>query len=385
MNYEMRTLGTVATYINGRAFKPAEWEITGLPIIRIQNLTDSDAKCNYSSAQHDERFRVRCGDLLFAWSASLGAHIWRGGDAWLNQHIFRVVPNDGIDKMYLYHYLCSVVAELYSKTHGSGMVHITKGPFMATPIPVPPIEEQRRIVAQIEELFSELDNGMETLRKTKQQLAVYRQAVLKDAFNGCEAWDKCCFSDLMSEVRNGYGQKPDDCGNYRILKISAVRPLHLDFSESRLNKTPFSDEDTIAENDILFTRYNGSREYVGVCAAVSALNEPYAYPDKLIKCRPKIQNPIHSKYLAYYMSQGEARKYLRSKIKTTSGQNGIAGADIKKTVVHLPDMSVQTRIVTEIETRLSVCDSIDKTVDTALQQAEAMRQSILKQAFEGSL
>ena len=178
----IKTLGTVATYINGRAFKPTEWEITGLPIIRIQNLTDSTAKYNYSSKQHDERFRVRNSDLLFAWSASLGAHIWRGGDAWLNQHIFRVVPNDGIDKMYLYYYLCSVVAELYSKTHGSGMVHITKGPFMATQIPVPPIDEQKSIVARIEELFSELDNGVETLRKTKQQLAVYRQAVLKDAF-----------------------------------------------------------------------------------------------------------------------------------------------------------------------------------------------------------
>ena len=252
-------------------------------------------------------------------------------------------------------------------------------------VSIPPIPVQEQIVAKIEELFSELDNGVETLRKTKQQLAVYRQAVLKDAFNGCEVWDKHFFSDLMCEVRNGYGQKPDDCGNYRILKISAVRPLCLDFSESRLNKIPFSDEDTIAENDILFTRYNGSREYVGVCAVVPALGEPYAYPDKLIKCRPKIQSHIHSKYLAYYMSQGEARKYLRSKIKTTSGQNGIAGADIKKTTVYLPDMDAQTRIVTEIETRLSVCDSIEKTVDTALQQAEAMRQSILKQAFEGRL
>lgn len=265
MKYTTMTLGTVATYINGRAFKPNEWESSGLPIIRIQNLTDENAKYNYSSTEHDERFRVRNGDLLFAWSASLGAHIWRSGDAWLNQHIFRVVPHDGIDKMYLYYYLCSVVAELYSKTHGSGMVHITKGPFMATPIPVPSINEQERIVSRIEELFSELDNGVETLKKTKQQLAVYRQAVLKEAFSGCDAWKKYQFSDLMTDVRNGYGIKPDDSGDYRILKISAVRPLTLDISESRLNRATFSDEYTISENDILFTRYNGTRDYVGVC------------------------------------------------------------------------------------------------------------------------
>lgn len=252
-------------------------------------------------------------------------------------------------------------------------------------ISVPSLTEQERIVARIEELFSELDKAVETLKTTKQQLAVYRQAVLKEAFSGCEMWDKYYFSDLMSEVRNGYGLKPDDSGKYRILKISAVRPLSLDLSESRLNKTRFSDEDTIAENDILFTRYNGSREYVGICTVVPTLTEPYAYPDKLIKCRPKVQNPTHSKFLAYYMSQGDARKYLRSKIKTTSGQNGIAGADIKKTTVYLPNTDIQSKIVTEIDTKLSVCDSIEKTVDTALQQARAMRQSILKKAFEGRL
>jgi len=252
-------------------------------------------------------------------------------------------------------------------------------------VKIPSLPEQEKIVAKIEELFSELDNGVETLKKTKKQLAVYRQAVLKDVFSNCEKWDKYYFSDLMKEVRNGYGQKPDDCGEYSILKISAVRPLNLDLTESRLNKTQFSAEDTIEKNDILFTRYNGSKEYVGVCAVVPELNKPYAYPDKLIKCRPKMQNMIHSKYIAYYMSQGNARKYLRGKIKTTSGQNGIAGTDIKKTIVYLPSIEKQSEIVAEIETRLSVCDSIEKTVDTALQQVEAMRQSILKKAFEGDL
>ena len=89
MKYEIKTLGTVARYVNGRAFKPSEWEKTGLPIIRIQNLTDNKASFNFSSKVHEDKYRVKNGDLLFAWSASLGAHIWRGSDAWLNQHIFR--------------------------------------------------------------------------------------------------------------------------------------------------------------------------------------------------------------------------------------------------------------------------------------------------------
>ena len=181
---QMMTLGTVATYINGRAFKPAEWETSGLPIIRIQNLTSSTTQVHYTTQRFEDKYLVHNGDLLFAWSASLGAHIWNGEDAWLNQHIFRVVPNEGIDKKYLYYYLCKIVQELYSKTHGSGMVHITKAPFMNTAIPVYPLEEQQRIVARIEELFSQLDDAEATLQKTKAQLALYRQAVLKSAFEG---------------------------------------------------------------------------------------------------------------------------------------------------------------------------------------------------------
>jgi type I restriction enzyme S subunit len=189
----------------------------------------------------------------------------------------------------------------------------------------------------------------------------------------------------MSVVRNGYGLKPDDSGEYRILRIGAVRSMKIDLTDYRLNKTEFSYEDIIHENDLLFTRYNGSREYVGVCACVPRLDVEYAFPDKIIKCTPKLDNTYHSKYLQFYVSQGKARDYIRSKIKTTSGQNGIAGSDIKRILVNLPSIDKQQKIVEKIESRLSVCDSIEQSIDSSLQQAAAMRQSILKQAFEGRL
>lgn len=250
-------------------------------------------------------------------------------------------------------------------------------------VSIPTLSEQERIVTHIEELFSELDKAVETLQTTKQQLAVYRQAVLNEAFSNSESWPQYEFGKIMDVVRNGYGNKPADSGDYRILTIGSVRSLALDLCNYRLNNQPFDECDLIAENDLLFTRYNGSKEFVGVCAVVPKLKTEYAYPDKLIKFRPHIQDADYSKYLAYYSSSGIARKYLRSKIKTTSGQNGIAGTDIKKMTIHIPSMEVIHRIVFEIESRLSVCESIEQTVDTALAQADAMRQSILKQAFEG--
>ena len=180
----MTSVGEVATYQNGRAFKPSEWGAKGLPIIRIQNLNGTSSDYNFSDKCHEQKFKVRNGDLLFAWSASLGAFIWQGQEAWLNQHIFRVDHTEMISRMFLYCALTNITADLYAKAHGSGMVHVTKGKFERTPLRLPPLNEQHRIVAKIEELFSELDKGVESLKKARKQLKVYRQAVLKHAFEG---------------------------------------------------------------------------------------------------------------------------------------------------------------------------------------------------------
>ena len=155
--WTISTVGEVATYINGRAFKPSEWEQNGLPIIRIQNLNDSDAPYNYSSATYETKYLVKDGDLLFAWAASLGTYIWNGGNAWLNQHIFKVEPKEFIDKYFLYYSFINLIAEFYRQTHGSGMVHITKGKFENTPILVPPLAEQKRIVVALEKIYYQLD------------------------------------------------------------------------------------------------------------------------------------------------------------------------------------------------------------------------------------
>ena len=178
------TLGNLACYINGRAFKPTEWKNSGKKIIRIQNLNNPLASYNYSDQIHDEKYNVKNGDLLFAWSASLGAHIWKGEDAWLNQHIFNVIPKPGVHKSYLYYLLSKITAELYVKAHGSGMVHITKGKFEATETSLPPLNEQKLIVAKIEELFSWLDSGIASLKTAREQLKIYQQAILIDAFEG---------------------------------------------------------------------------------------------------------------------------------------------------------------------------------------------------------
>lgn len=182
--WKKTTLGEIATYVNGRAFKPIEWSKTGIPIVRIQNLNNPNAEYNYYDGNIEEKYHIRNGDLLFAWSASLGAYIWKGKYAFLNQHIFKVLPKENIDKTFIYYLLDKVTNELYAKAHGSGMVHVTKGKFEATSVNIPPFETQQAIVNKIESLFDEIDEGIGRLKTAAQQIQQYRQSLLKNAFNG---------------------------------------------------------------------------------------------------------------------------------------------------------------------------------------------------------
>ena len=151
-------VGNAAEYINGRAFKPEEWKSKGLPIIRIQNLNDVNAPYNRSTTEYESKYLIQNGNLLFAWAASLGTYIWQGNNAWLNQHIFKVIPHSFIDKEYLYYTFQAMISEFYKNSHGSGMVHITKKQFEEVILLLPPLSEQHRIVKRLKILFAMLDN-----------------------------------------------------------------------------------------------------------------------------------------------------------------------------------------------------------------------------------
>lgn len=379
---KMKTLGTVAKYINGRAFKPSEWETTGKPIIRIQNLTSEDAPFNYSKGTFEDKYIVRNGDLLFAWSASLGAHIWKGEDAWLNQHIFRVVPNNDMSRDYLYYYLRTVVADLYAKTHGSGMVHITKTPFMNTTIPVPPLEEQKRIVAKIEELFSELDSGVEMLEKTKQQLAVYRQSVLKAAFDVHA--DLVELSSIVEDIRIGPFGTMLHKEDYIEKGIPVINPQHIKGNSIQpSNKITVSEEKAmelkpycLEKNDIIM----GRRGEMGRTAAVTEKEKGWICGTGSIILR--LKEMFDAEFYAKILSSPSIVHYLEKNATGTTMKN------LNEEIVsHIPVPKItrqqQVEINNALAVKMSVCDSIEKTVDAALQQAEAMRKSILKKAFVG--
>ncbi|MDD5414852.1 MAG: restriction endonuclease subunit S, partial [Smithellaceae bacterium] len=99
--WENKRLSDLAEYINGYAFKPDDWGKDGLPIIRIEQLKNPAAPTDYYFGKLPQKNIIENGDLIFSWSASLFLRIWQNGRAALNQHLFRVVENEGVDKVFL--------------------------------------------------------------------------------------------------------------------------------------------------------------------------------------------------------------------------------------------------------------------------------------------
>lgn len=194
---QTKPLWEIAQYINWRAFKPKEREEQGLPIIRIQNLNNKDAIPNYTTKQFEDRYLVKKWDLLFARSWTLWAYIWHGDDARLNQHIFKVVPNEWINKKYLYYSLVSIIDQIYSRTHGSGMVHITKPEFLSTNIPLPSLPTQQAIAAKLDAIQELIDHKKQSIAKTD-ELA---KAIFVDMFGDLvinEKWrEERIFTDVV--------------------------------------------------------------------------------------------------------------------------------------------------------------------------------------------
>ena len=252
---------------------------------------------------------------------------------------------------------------------------------------LPSLTAQNRIVARIEELFSELDNGVETLRKTKQQLAVYRQAVVKSVLDTyCNDVKTTKIGDVCHDVKVGIVIKPTQyyvqSGGVRAFRNANVRRNYIeddDWAMISLEGHQKNARSEVHTGDVLIAR---SGVNLGMASAVPEQYDGYNAIDVVIAV-PK-QELILPRYLAYYTNS----PYGISSVKRN--QRGVAQGHLNITVygklpIMLPEIKVQETIIREIDARLSACDSIEKTVDTALQQAEAMRQSILKKAFEGRL
>lgn len=196
-------------------------------------------------------------------------------------------------------------------------------------------------------------------------------------------WGVIRFENICDLIRNGISVKPEGESGIKILRISAVRPFQLNLDDYRFLNTDDVGDFVLNNGDLLFTRYNGTRNFVGVCAEFKS-DEKYVYPDKLIRAVAN-STKINSTFLMYGFNTGISRKFIESRIRTTAGQSGISGTDIKAIPVVICSPAEQTQIVAILESKLTACDQLAAELSNQLKQAELLKQAVLKAAFSGSL
>lgn len=328
-------------------------------------------------------------DILLSVRAPVGPTNLSPGRVCIGRGLTAIRPSEILNLKYLLHYFRYFEAQLQQKGTGTTFKAITQDVVRNLEIPIPSLEEQERIVARIEELFSELDNGVETLWKTKQQLDVYRQAVLKAAFGeNTQDGYRPLRTVLSSSPQNGlYKPKTAYGSGIRILRIDGFYDGRIsddyDFKRLALSESEIK-QYQLNKWDLVINRVN-SMPYLGKCALVRDLAEVTVYESNMMRVRLD-ENTVDPEYVTHYLSSFIGRKELTKNAKQAVNQASINQTDVGNALIPVPkSLEEQRNVVSAINARMSVCDNIEKTVDTALQQAEAMRQSILKQAFEGEL
>ena len=258
---------------------------------------------------------------------------------------------------------------------------------------IPSLSEQEHIVGRIEERLSQLDSSVKTLKKTRQQLAVYRQAVLKEAFNLAQR--DCTLlpiEAILTKDRKGMSTGPFGTMIKKSdHKLSGVPMLGIE----NIGKGEFVDGNKIfvskekaqelqsfalKTGDIIISR-SGT---VGEICAIPERAEGALMSTNLM--RVSLDNSvIRSDYfIALFQSKGIVLDQIKELCKGST-RDFLNQTILKQIVFPVPSLAQQAEIIEVVNTRISVCDSIEKTVDAALLQAEAMRRSILKQAFEGRM
>lgn len=304
------------------------------------------------------------------------------GKAWVNNHA-HILQSKSNNK-FLCYYLNFFDYNGY--VSGTTRLKLTQAQLKRIEIPDISKDEQQRIVSCIEELFSELDKGVETLQTIKEQLAVYRQAVLTSLYPEMTS-ENTVQLDSIAEITGGItkGRKLDRSETIQLpyLRVANVQNGYLDLNEIKTIELKHSEREKylLKYGDVLYTE-GGDRDKLGRGTIWKNEIKECVHQNHVFKARIDKKHAL-PQYVSYWSMSIPARNYFYVK-----GKQSVNLASINKTILSalplpLPSLDTQKKIVTEIEDRFSVCDSIEQTVDTVLVQAEAMRQSILKKAFEG--
>ena len=303
------------------------------------------------------------------------------GKAWVNNHAH--VLRSKYNNAFLCYYLNSF--DYQGFVSGTTRLKLTQAAMKQIPIPAPPLSEQKRIVSRIEELFSQLDASVAELKTAKERLKVYRQAVLKEAFAKFHAFTSLKqASERIFDGPFGSNLKTADYveQGVRVVRLENVKNAWFDNAKRSFvtrEKYQTISSHTVYPDDLIMSTFIS--EDIKICQ----LPVDVGFAVNKADCIGiRLKSGINPRFVMFYLASREAYNALIHQVHGATRPR-VNTKQIKAMQIPVAKLREQDTTVIEIEEKMSICDSIEKTVDTALQQAEALRQSILKKAFEGRL
>lgn len=372
--------------------------------------------------------------VLFSSRAPIGYVAIAANPIATNQGFKNLIPGDTVESEYVYHYLKGNTALAESYASGTTFKELSATRFSRIPIPVPPESEQRRIVSKIEELFSNLDAGLDSLKKAKRQLERYRLSVLQAAVEGRltvewrrthnpvpaanliqraveqngvnkykdrgkmaplpdqppfqvpERWRWVRVGDVARRIRYGTSEKAArEYEGVPVLRMGNIGAGRLTYDDLKFMPKGWSDEEKflLEDGDVLFNRTN-SAELVGKTAVYKENHPRAVFASYLVRVRlyPDIYSPD---FLAYYINSAHGRAYIRRVTSQQVGQANVNATKLASMPLPLPPVAEQKRITEGVERLLSIVENSAATSSSEVKRASRLRQSILRNAFSGAL
>ena len=341
-------LGDVATYINGYAFKPEDWSDSGLPIIRIQDLTGNSYKTNRFSGKYDKKFEVNDGDILISWSASIGVYVWRGEKAVLNQHIFKVKFDKQVNicKKFFIYQVENILKKAILETHGATMKHLTKPVFDSLPFYLPDIKKQNEISAILDKISEIISLRQRQLKKLDELVKSRFIEMFGDPVTNSYNLPIVSLGELSELITKGASPSwqgfsyIDDRTQTLFITSENVREGYIDLSFPKYIEDGFNDKQkrsVIHKGDFLINIVGAS---IGRAAQFNLdckanMNQAAA----LVRINDK---RIKDNYLLIYLNSEKAQR-MYDLMKSDTGRANLSLKDISDLSILLPPIAQQEK------------------------------------------
>lgn len=392
----------IGRYINGYAFKPDDWGPEGLAIIRIQNLTDSDAPTNFYDKILPRHLLVERGDLLISWSASLGLHVWDGDDAWLNQHIFKVAVNERLVTPSYFVWLAKwFMSEMEKDAHGSTMQHVTKDKFGGFQVFLPGVPEQSSIAAFLERETTKIDALVARKERLIELLQEKRTALITSAVtkgldpnvpmkdSGVEwlgqipaHWEVKRLRHL-GEAIIGLTYEPEDVvgpdnEGVLVLRASNVSDGHIVLEDNVFVRCSIPDRLRTKVADILICSRSGSRALIGKSAKIDGAAVGLTFGTFMTMFRS-----VYNAYLFYVFNSTLFHYQTGSFLTSTINQ--LTVSNLKSLTVPVPPDGEQSAIAGFLDRATARIDALVAKVRDGIERLKEYRTALISAAVTGKI